>query len=169
MRKQIDVRISTDGRDKDKVFFLTEMPALQAEKWAMRALMAVARSGIDIGQVANGGMQALAVIGIQAVMKLDFGDAEPLLDEMLTCIQIKPNPQNPGIVRPLMPDDIEEVSTLFELRKEVLDLHMGFSQNAGLSKQTSGNEVPASNSSNIPTSHDPSVRFSRSPRTKPGR
>ncbi|WP_174055459.1 hypothetical protein [Rhizobium rhizogenes] len=164
MRKEIDITITETGRDLGKTYHIREMPALRAEKWATRAFLAVAKSGVDIGQVGAGGMQALAILGLEALMKLHFEDAEPLLDEMLECISIKPNPENPAIVRLLMEDDIEEVKTLFQLRKEVLGLHLGFSQAASPSTSTSG--ASALNSSNTPTSQDPSVRFSRSPRAK---
>ncbi|HEY0120654.1 MAG TPA: hypothetical protein VGC14_02645 [Rhizobium sp.] len=167
MRKEIDFPITEAGRDQGKLFHLKEMPALKAEKWAMRALLAVARSGVDIGQAATGGMQSLAILGIEALTKISFEEAEPLLDEMLECITVKPSPQNPNIVRQLMEDDIEEVKTLLALRKEVLNLHLGFSPAGAPSKQTS--ETSASPSSNIPTSQDPSVRFSRSPKAKPQR
>lgn len=163
-RKEIDITISDEGRDKDKVFHLREMPALKAEKWATRALSAIARSGVDIGHIPTGGMQALAIVGLQAVVTMKFEDAEPLLDEMLECIKAKPSP---NIVRDLVEDDIEEVKTLFTLRKEVLDLHMGFSTAGVLSKQTS--EPSASSSSTMQMSPEASVQFSQSPKTKPRR
>jgi hypothetical protein len=164
VRKEIDITITDEGRDIGKVFHLREMPALRAEKWATRAFLAVAKSGVDIGQAGAGGMQALAIMGLEALTKLHFEDAEPLLDEMLECISIKPNPENPSIIRLLMEDDIEEVKTLFQLRKEVLNLHLGFSQAGSPSTSTSG--ASALNSSNTPISQDPSVRLSRSPRAK---
>lgn len=133
---------------------------MKAEKWAMRALLAVARSGVDIGPAANGGMQSLAILGIKALTKVNFDDVEPLLDEMLECIWIK----EAHIVREITENDIDEAATLLLLRKEVLDLHMGFSQAASPSISTSG--ASALKPSNIPTSQDPSVRFSRSPRAK---
>lgn len=167
-RKEVDITITDEGRDSGKIFHIKEMPAMRAEKWAMRALMAVARSGVDIGQAATGGMQALAVLGIEAIVKVHMEDVEPLLDEMLECISVKPNPKNLNIVRPLRVDeDIEEVRTLLQLRKEVLNLHLGFSQTAEQPKQTS--EASALNSSNTQTSLDPSVRFSRSRPTKQAR
>ncbi len=166
-RKEIDVSITDEGRDQGKVFHIKEMPAMQAEQWAMRALMAVARSGVDIGQAASGGMQALAYLGIEAITKVHFEDVKPLLDEMLDCVSVKPNLKNLAIVRPLMEEDIEEVQTLLQLRKEVLNLHLGFSNPADQSKSTLG--TSASNSSNIPISQDPSVRFSRSRPAKPQR
>lgn len=167
-RKEIDITITDEGRDIGKIFHIKEMGAIQAEQWAYRAIMAVARSGVDIGDAASGGMQTLARLGIEAITKVHFEDVKPLLDEMLDCITVKPNPKNLAIVRPLMvDDDIEEVQTLLQLRKEVLNLHLGFSKPADQSKSTLG--TSASNSSNTPISQDPSVRFSHSPRAKPQR
>lgn len=139
MRKEVDYIIAHEGRDKGKVFHLTEMPAMKAEKWAMRALFAVARSGVDIGEALDGtsGMQGIALVGMQALFRMDFVDAEPLLDEMLQCVTVKPDPNNPMLVRALFETDIEEVSTLLSIRDEVLRLHTGFSLADAASKSTS--------------------------------
>jgi len=141
-----------ENRDAGKVFRIREMPAMQAEKWAMRALMAIARSGADIGAAVGGGMQELAGAGLQALMSLRFEDAEPLLDEMMECVSIRPDPRNPQIDRPLTPDDIEEVSTMLALRSEVLHLHTGFSVAGAGSRSTSPIRSSASSSSPTPTS-----------------
>ena len=172
MRKELDYTVKEEGRDKGKVFHIREMGALKAEKWATRAFLAAAKSGVDIGNVdvAAGGMQALAILGIEALTKMDYLDAEPLLDEMLECITVRPSP---NVDRPLSLDpsfdDIEEVKTLILLRKEVLMLHMGFSPSGSQSTSTSADLSPASSPLNTPISQDPSVRFSRSPKTKPQR
>ncbi|WP_144378530.1 hypothetical protein [Mesorhizobium amorphae] len=131
------ITIETEGRDQGKVFVLREMSASQAEKWAMRALLSVARSGIDIGQVAGQGMQGIALMGISALLAASWEDAEPLLDEMMSCIEIQPDPTKPNIVRPLIEDDIEDVPTRIYLRREVLELHVGFSLSGVVSKPTS--------------------------------
>lgn len=128
MRKTLDVTITEDGRDKGKVFLLTEMSAMKAEKWAARALLIAVQSGADIGNV-RAGMAGVAVMGISAVLGVKFGDVEPLLDEMLTCVQIK----EPAITRAFTEDDIEEVMTIIKLREEVLTLHLGFSTADALS------------------------------------
>jgi hypothetical protein len=163
MRKEIDVTIF--DRDMDKTFHITEMPATRAEKWAMRALLAVARSGVELpDDFAGMGMQGIAIIGIRAITKIAFEDAEPLLDEMMECVRIKPDPRNPAITRALMEGDIEEIATLIQLRQEVINLHVGFFTSGGPSTSTS-TPSPASSSSNTGTSPEPSVRFSQ--RAKP--
>ncbi|MGF6604574.1 hypothetical protein P3T23_009330 [Paraburkholderia sp. GAS448] len=127
MRKQIIYTVSAEGRDHGKVFQLTEMPADQAEKWAIRVLLALGRAGIDLPPgIEREGMAAMARVGLEALMRIDFHDAEPLLDEMMGCVRFQPNPADPKVVRALIADDIEEVATRVLLRREVFRLHTGF-------------------------------------------
>jgi hypothetical protein len=118
---------ATFGRDKGKVFVLTEMPALKAEKWALRGVMALAKAGVEIDPD-GGGMAAIAVAGLKALQKLDYPEVEPLLDEMLDCVEIQPSP---NVVRPLMRngaegDDIEEIRTIWDIRERVFSMHTSF-------------------------------------------
>lgn len=166
MRKEADITITDDGRDLGKVFCVREMPAAQAERWAVRALMAVAKSGQDIGSALGSGMEGIAVLGVTALMTMDYYQAEPLLDELMTCIQIKPSP---NVIRALIDEDIEEVSTRIRLKIEVLQLHVGFSLAGGGSKSTSETSAKKPDSLNTQTFPDPSVRFSRQAKTKPAR
>lgn len=127
-RRSVTVRIDAEGRDKGKAFLLTEMPATRAEKWAIKALLAISRSGADLPDGFDSlGMAGLARVGIGALLKLPFEDAEPLLDEMFACVQAIPDPTNASVIRSLIEDDIEEVSTRIKLRFELLKLHTGFS------------------------------------------
>ena len=127
MRKEIIITIPDQNRDHGKSFQIYEMPAHKAEKWAIKAFLALASSGIDIpDDVAEQGLAGVASLGMKALTKLSFESAEPLLDEMFECIKFIPEPSRPEIVRGLIPDDIEEVSTRLMLRKKVLDLHMDF-------------------------------------------
>jgi hypothetical protein len=126
-RKTEMVVIDAEGRDKGKTFIIREMPATQAEKWAMRAFLALAKSGVDVPEdVAASGLAGIAALGLRALSGLTFADAEPLMDEMFSCIQIMPDPTRPNVTRHLIEDDIEEVATRLRLRKEVLALHTGF-------------------------------------------
>lgn len=126
-RKIEQITIKDEGRDKGKVFVIREMPASQAEKWAMRAFLALAKSGVDVPEeVAESGLAGIAVLGLRALSGLTFADAEPLMDEMFSCIQIMPDPTRPEVVRLLLEDDIEEVKTRLHLRKAVLSLHTDF-------------------------------------------
>lgn len=169
-RKEIDITISEGtpetNRDFNKTYHIREMPASQGEKWATRVLMIAAKSGVDIGDAEGLGMAGIAMLGVQAVMKANFEEIEPLLDEMMQCLSFKPDRNNPNVVRPLIEDDIEEIKTRFELRREVLKLHVGFSQQDSGSTQTGSPPQEAPTSSNTPTFPEPSVRFSQSPKTK---
>lgn len=128
MRKTKIVTITDSGRDQGKAFLLTEMPASKAEKWAARAILALAKSGVEIPKnIEKGGVAGIAVLGLKALMTMNFTDAEPLLDEMMQCVQAVPNPAMPNVIRPLIEDDIEEVSTRVSLRAEVFALHTNFS------------------------------------------
>lgn len=137
MRKHKVVDVLLDGRDKGKRFYLTEMPPIQAEKWAARALLALTSSGVDIPEnIAGAGLAGVAVLGFQALGRADFQAIEPLMDEMMQCVKIIPDPSRPEYKRTLnfpppgdddSEADIEELTTLGILRMEVFELHVGFS------------------------------------------
>lgn len=127
-RKTKTVVITAEGRDTGKHFLLTEMSASQAESWAFRAFGAMARAGIDVPEeVVTSGLVGLSAIGLKAFLASDWNDVEPLLAEMMACIQAQPDPAQPAIVRKLIEDDIEEPATRARLRDEVFELHTGFS------------------------------------------
>lgn len=137
-RKTLVVTIDTPGRDLGKTFKLTEMPASQAEKWAARAFLALAKSGVEIpDNIANAGLAGLAAFGLKALGSMDFADAESLMDEMFRCISCMPDSTRPMVVRPLIEDDIEEISTRVKLRKDVFGLHVNFSIPAAASISSS--------------------------------
>lgn len=156
MLKTKTVTITADGRDKGKTFLLTEMPAFQAEAWAARALLALAKSGADIpDDIANSGLAGMASLSIKAFAGVPWYDAKPLLDEMFECVQI----QEPAMVRAVSPNDIEDVRTILLLRSEVLELHTGFSVGGWLSGLVS--RMTEETTSNTPTSPRRSARSSR--------
>jgi len=128
-RKIANVTISREGRDKGKLFLITEMSSARAESWAMRILLALIGSNANIPEnFAELGMAGLAELGMRSLGGLKWEVAEPLLDEMMTCIQIIPDPSKTHVARPLIESDIEEVSTRFDLRVEVWKLHLDFLQ-----------------------------------------
>lgn len=94
-RKEKFITIDGQGRDNGKVFHLTEMSASHAEWWAMRAIMAMGRGGVELpDDVRSMGMAALALEGLKALSKIPPEEARPLLDEMMECIQFVPDPKN---------------------------------------------------------------------------
>lgn len=126
----------SDGRDTGKTFVITEMSATQGEKWAIRALLALARNGADVPpEVLKLGFAGVAPYLINLVGAIRWEDAEPLLDEMLACVQFKAVVDSKGTpyLRKLVEADIEEIETLTLLRKEVVKLHKGFLIAAGRS------------------------------------
>ncbi|MGK8226360.1 hypothetical protein ACDY94_03730 [Escherichia coli] len=130
-RKEIDYSVDGDNRDTGKLFRITEMPATEAEWWAIRAGLAMAKNGVEVpDNIADMGMHEMARIGLGMLTKVDPVDAKPLLDELMKCVKIIPDPSNRNIVRSLVDSDIEEVSTRLKLRAEVFKLHVGFSQAA---------------------------------------
>jgi hypothetical protein len=116
------------SRDHGRRFLLTEMDAYSGERWAIRAVLALAKSGAEMpADASTAGWAGLASVGMKALTGLSFEDAEPLLAEMLRCVQIQPDPARPEFVRALLPDDIEEIKTMLQLRMEVFKLHVSFS------------------------------------------
>lgn len=125
----------TENRDAGKTFLITEMSPVRSEKWCQRALLAASASGIDIPpEVIRMGVGACLAAGLKALLTMSFADAEPLLDEMVQCVQFVPDRKAPDVVRSLDEEDVEEVLTLLLLRQEVVELHTGFSIAAFLSK-----------------------------------
>jgi len=125
--KQITIE---NGRDKGRVFLITEMSAAHADNWAMRALIALANGGVDLGGLSpQQGMMGMAGVALDALGRLKADDAIPLLNELLDCVQIIPEGGQP---RPLNMDfnDVEDFTTLWRLRKEVFALHTDFLQHA---------------------------------------
>lgn len=128
MRKTKVVQIKEAGRDNGKIFLLTEKPAMQAEKWAARAALAIMRSGVNVPDgFASMGWAGIAIVGFKSLAGVKWEDLEPLMDEMFGCIQLVPDPANPSFARALIEGDVEEVRTMATLRMEVFELHTGFS------------------------------------------
>jgi hypothetical protein len=119
--------VTDDGRDKGKIFVLTEMSASRAESWAMRAILALMGGNVEVPEgFESMGMAGMAEVGLRALGGLRWDIAEPLLAEMWACVQIMPDPSKPHVVRALIEEDIEEIATRLRLRTEVWKLHTGF-------------------------------------------
>lgn len=130
-----------DNRDHGKRFFITEMSAWDWEQWQARAAFAVSRGGGAVPEdLASEGIAGLLAFGLNALACCSFEDARPLMDELLGCVQIMSDKERPDFVRPgpirwrdegtkeePVWADIEEASTIQLLRKEALELHLGFS------------------------------------------
>lgn len=126
MRKTKIVTITAEGRDKGKTFFITEMSARQAEQWAARAFLALAHSRVDLPPGPPGIVEV-----IHLYSNVQFPEIEPLMEELLGCIQFVWETKPTTLMRPLVDngaegDDIEEVETRQLLRREVMNLHVNF-------------------------------------------
>lgn len=120
-RNTIDYTVSTPGRDLGKVFVITEMSSAQGEEWALKALLALGSSVPP--EALQLGMAAMSKIGLEGLLSVKFEVLKPLLDEMMSCVKIRPSAH---IVRELIEEDIEEIMTRVNLRKEVWAINTGF-------------------------------------------
>lgn len=133
------------NRDFGKTYLLTEMPASQGQRWAMRGLLALGRANVDIPPgLADAGMAGWAVVGLRMLSSMSFADADSLLNELMGCVQVQPDPTNPLVARGLVENDIEEITTRVRLQKEVFELHQNFSVADALSMLISGTSAPSS-------------------------
>ena len=134
MRHTINIKIEDENRDFGKLFLITEMSADHGESWAFRALLALMRNNVNLpAGFENTGMAGLAEVGLKALTGLRWEDAKPLLEEMMQCVEIIPDPSRPQVKRALIESDIEEITTRIRLRAEVWKLHTGFLKGGALS------------------------------------
>lgn len=144
MARRIATFTASTGRDAGKVFRITEMPADQAERWAVKAFLAAAKGGVTLPEAAaESGFAGIAQMGFSMLANMPTELAFELLDEMMACVQYQPNPAKPEVVRGLIADDIEEVMTRLQLRKAVFDLHVDFSPAAAPSTSASPSAASA--------------------------
>ena len=136
--------ITIKDRDKELTFKITEMPAMKAEKWKIRAIMLLLSSDIEmpkgasieegINQFMAGGAEKL----FKALSKVDVDKAITLFDEMLyDCAQLEVNRVTAALSEDVINSNIEDSSTLTKLRFECLKLHFDF-LGAGVSQMQTG-------------------------------
>ena len=135
MIKSKIVTINDDGQDKK--FLITRMSASATEDWAIETFFALANAGVEIPEANAGveipeeisdmGFAGIARIGLQALGKVSYEKAKPLLDKMMSCVQAIPNPDDERVVRQLVDSDIQDFRNRLKLRKEVFSLHVDFS------------------------------------------
>lgn len=144
MARKTKTLVIESGRDQGKSFLITEMPVTRADKWANTALLAMLRGGVDVGNVnfgliadtigvgdapkidPVGGMLELARITIAGLGNVTETVGQELLDQLINdCAQVI---SSGGIVRQMLSidDEIEDLKTLWMLRKESFLLHIDF-------------------------------------------
>lgn len=137
MRKTVEVVVREKNRDEGKTFLITEMSAYDAESWANRAFLALSEASLDLPPgLEGGGMPAFMEI-VRLFGHVRFPTLKPLMDELLDCVAVQPDPTNKAFTRALVRgqagnDDVEEVSTYQLLRQEVASLHVNFTMAASV-------------------------------------
>jgi hypothetical protein len=143
--------VDDENRDKGKTFLLTELSAEDAEDWGLRALLALSAAGAEVpDDFEQAGIAGLAAMGVDALRGLKYEVVKPLWQQMFSCVQVCPNPNQISLARDLVPDDIEEMTTRLFLRKEIVELHINFSRLAALSK-SARQSMPNSPAAGAPT------------------
>jgi len=139
-RKIVTYTVEKANRDSGKVFIITEMDAWRGHEWATKALFAILNSGIDMPEeLAGMGLAGVAVMGMGAITNIPYAVAKPLLDELMSCVQIKQE----KVTRAPVPEDFEEVITIFDLQREVLSLHLSPFTSGVRPTSPSGQTIPA--------------------------
>lgn len=137
-RKVITHIVKNSNRDAGKIFVITEMSADDAQRWALRAFLALAKNGVQIPDgLENMGIVGMLQYGIEIVAQLPYEEANYLCERLLQCVQLQPGP-NSSVTRALIAGDIEELTTRFILIKEAFKLHVDFTQLANASTQELG-------------------------------
>lgn len=122
-RKTCQLAITEPGRDHGKVFVITELPALDIERWTVRLVLALGKNGISLPDVqADSGFAGMAGILWVLIAQVSPADAESLMDTMLQGLKIDEG----KITRDVSADDIEEPETLLQIRMAWVELHGGF-------------------------------------------
>lgn len=132
MRRIETVTITAEGRDKGKVFTIKEMPAWQAEEWFTRAVLLLARSGLEVpGDILDRGPMAFvamtAGLALSGLSRANYDDVKPLLAQMMDCVAFNPGGTTMDMTGGTMMHLIEEAKTILYLREKVISLHVGFS------------------------------------------
>jgi hypothetical protein len=131
MARKSKVVTLTDS-DKKLTFKITQMPALRLEKWINRLLFALAKSGgkdlnLDGNLPIDKMFQAGGVAGlIKLLGGVDYQEAEPLYDELLTCAVRVEDRAEFALDNDMLDGLIDDVRTLYKLRLEILKLNFDF-------------------------------------------
>lgn len=130
--RQISVRVPMQGADHGKVFVITRMPAMEADQWGRHCLQAAIASGADIpGLDEDAGLAGLAAVGLGIFGAMDPQRMDGLIERLMRCVSVQPDPRNTAVRRPLDESDLEEIPTVGWLQKEAFALHVDFFKGVG--------------------------------------
>lgn len=116
--KPTKIAAERENRDSGKHFSVELLSAWDAEKWASEAVFAIAKT--------HGSMEALAGFGIAALMQLPFDKYESLMGRLMARVKFVKDPMKPHDGIAILPAHFQEVSTLFKLKKFILEAHINF-------------------------------------------
>lgn len=153
------------NRDNGKVFVITEMDAMTGERWAGRITELVLASGVELPKDSGekptekdgaAGLAQLVSIGVPLLRALH----DPDIDKATwACIKYQHAPNHP--LQAIMPGEacqIEEISTVTELRMAVMRMHTGFFSPESPSNTASPSRVIPTGSSPTRTSRPRSAQ-----------
>lgn len=115
------------GRDAGKAFTVVEIAPLACAGYVLRLNSALQITSYetllaDWKAAADEGEPPIDLI-MGALRSSDPAAVHALITELLTYVLISPDPQHPGVNRPLMATDIKEMKTLGEVLAAILKLN----------------------------------------------
>lgn len=149
-RRTETISIEDEGRDKGKVFVITEMSAMAGERWAARITELVMASGVNVSADISqdtAGLAQLAAVGVPLLKAMH----DPEIDKAIwECVRYQHDPRHPP--QAIMAGDacqIEEIATITQLRMAVFSMHTGFFSPENPS--TTASRSPAIPTGSLPT------------------
>lgn len=134
MRKEETITIN-GGRDNGKKFHIIEMGAYQTEAWATRAILLLLSNNIELPEDVNAedlqGVEALGSImkhGLSLLSKIEYEKVKPLLNDLLGCCYFVAEGTETQLTEKNVETIVEDMKTLFMLKKKAFGLHFDFFQ-----------------------------------------
>ena len=143
-RKKIEITLK-DG-ENEWHFEIVKMSAVKLESWIIRAALALTSSGIKVpvgADLKKVGASLIKENIINFIGNLEYDKAMPLLNEMLECCSRVLGNAREKCTLDSVSNYIEDIETLFELRKEAVKLNLGFLREK-LDKNSDSQEDPSS-------------------------
>lgn len=123
-RKEIEIKIE-EGRDAGKTFKITEMGAVPAYKWLLKAFGILGKSGVDFNYIREKNVTEFIAEFAQ------YEGSEPLLDELLACAGFIKDGVSVQMKGAMVESVIEDWTTIFRLQMESFSLMIGFLDQGG--------------------------------------
>ncbi|MFT8892491.1 MAG: hypothetical protein ABF888_11695 [Acetobacter papayae] len=131
--REVTLSVPMEGADHNKRFVITRMSAFEADRWGRHCLQAALGCGADLtGITPEDGLAGLAAAGLGLFGAMEPERMDSLLERLMRCVSVQPDPANPTLRRPLHESDIEEIPTVGWLQKEAFALHVDFFRGVGL-------------------------------------